>query len=74
MEDFKRVQKSNALSRETVKKLFKVGDEDIVTCMFFEPALGWKTTLKRPWPQGSFGERDTFGTQQHGPLLDIQIQ
>jgi len=41
--------------------------------MFFEPALAWKCTLKRPWEQGSFGERDTFGAQQHAPLLNIVV-
>jgi hypothetical protein len=46
---------------------------DIVTLMFFEPALSWKCTLKRPWEQGSVGERDTFGTQQHAPLLGIMV-
>ncbi|KAF2103748.1 hypothetical protein NA57DRAFT_62618 [Rhizodiscina lignyota] len=73
-EDFKRVRESHALNREIIKSHYKVTDKDIITCMFFEPALGWKCTLKRPWPQGTFGERDTFGTQQHGPLLDIGIK
>ena len=41
--------------------------------MYFDPALAWKCTIKRPWAQGSVGERDTLGTQQHAPLLDIDV-
>lgn len=36
-------------------------------------ALAWKATIKRPWPQGSVGERDTLGTQQHAPLLGVLV-
>ncbi|KAJ5811679.1 hypothetical protein N7474_007980 [Penicillium riverlandense] len=72
-EHFHRVKESGVLNAETIKKLYRALDEDIITLMFFEPALGWKCTLRRSWPQGSFGERDTFGTQQHAPLLSIPI-
>ncbi|KAJ4861295.1 coA-transferase family III domain-containing protein [Trichoderma breve] len=41
--------------------------------MYFKPALAWKCTIKRPWAQGSVGERDTLGTQQHAPLLQIDV-
>lgn len=41
--------------------------------MYFEPALAWKCTIKRPWAQGSVVERHTLGTQQHAPLLQIDV-
>ena len=43
--------------------------------MFFDPALAYKFTLRRPARsvQGSIGENDTFGTQQHASLLDVEI-
>ena len=44
-----------------------------MVCMFFDPARAFKLTLRRNWAQGSVGERDTFGAQQHAPLLDIMI-
>lgn len=70
---YRRARDSDALSRETIKRLYHVENDDIVVLMFFEPALAWKCTLKRPWEQGSYGERDTFGAQQHAPLLSIVI-
>ena len=41
--------------------------------MYFEAALAWKCTIRRPWAQGSVGERDTLGTAQHAPLLGIVV-
>lgn len=70
---FHRVRKANLLTNETVRKLYSVTDDEILTNMYFEPALAWKCTLKRPWAQGSVGERDTLGTQQHAPLLGIEF-
>ncbi|KIW65628.1 hypothetical protein PV04_07870 [Phialophora macrospora] len=72
---WKHVRDSDVLTPDVMKKLYHLADDDILTCMFFEPALGWKCTFKRPTDQlqGSVGERDTFGTQQHAPLLDIEV-
>jgi len=72
-ETYDRVVKSDVLNRERIRKLYRLKDEDIVVLMYFEPALAWKCTFVRPWAQGSVGERDTFGTQQHAPLLDIIV-
>lgn len=70
---FERVKVANVLTNATMRKLYRVPEDEIITNMYFEPALAWKCTIKRPWAQGSVGERDTLGTQQHAPLLDIDI-
>lgn len=70
---YERVKSAGVLTNDTIKRLFRVTDEDIITNMFFQPALAWKCTLRRPWPQGSIGERDTLGAQQYAPLLWIKV-
>lgn len=70
---YHRVAQSGVLTRELVCRLYGVRDEDIVALLFFEPALAFKFTLKRGWAQGSINERDTFGAQQHAPLMTIDI-
>jgi hypothetical protein len=70
---FRRVKESGALDLDVIKKHYHLQKSDVLTYTFFEPALGWKCTFKRPWPQGSIGETDTFGAQQHAPLLTIPI-
>jgi len=70
------VRDSDVLTRAAIAKLYRIDDADITYCSFFEPALAFKFTLIRQdaqGKQGSVGERDTFGAQQHAPLLDIQI-
>ena len=70
---YERVKSSGVLTRELMCRLYGVPDDDIVAFMFFAPALAFKFTLRRGWAQGSVGERDTFGAQQHAPLMDIEI-
>lgn len=70
---YQRVRDANVLGNEAIRRLYGVKNEDIIVNMFYEPALAWKCTIKRPWAQGSIGERDTLGTQQHAPLLNIEV-
>ena len=70
---YARVKECQALYAARMAELYGVGIEDVIVCMFFDPARAFKLTLKRNWAQGSVGERDTFGAQQHAPLLEIVI-
>ena len=72
---YERVKSSGVLSEELICKLYHVKPEDVIANMFFDPALAYKFTLRRPDRslQGSIGENDTFGTQQHAPVLDVEI-
>jgi hypothetical protein len=70
---YEHVKASNAIRIDVLAKSYGVGEQDVVTFMFFDAALAFKLTLRRPANQGSTGERDTFGAQQHAPLLDIDI-
>ncbi|MHA6761422.1 DUF4387 domain-containing protein [Streptacidiphilus sp. PAMC 29251] len=67
------VRDSRALTREGIAALYQVDDTQITYFAFFEPALAFKFTLIRQGDQGGVGERDTFGAQQHAPLLDLPI-
>lgn len=71
---YEKVKASGALTVEGICKLYGVEPDQIVTFMFFDPAKAFKLTLKRSWAQGSVGERDTFGAQQHAPLLDVEVE
>lgn len=70
---YQRVKSSGALEASDLAHRFRVASDDVIVCMFFDPARAFKLTLKRNWAQGSIAERDTFGAQQHAPLLDILI-
>jgi hypothetical protein len=70
---YERIKDSGALQRDKLAKLYHVDPDDIVTFMFFDTARAFKLTIKRPWRQGSIGEKDTFGAQQHVPLMNLRI-
>ena len=70
---YARVRESGVLTEARLAEAYRVPAEDIRVCLFFQPALAFKCTILRRGFQGGPGERDTFGAQQHGPLLDIDI-
>jgi hypothetical protein len=51
-----------------------VDREEITSSFVFEPGMAFKFTLRRPAPQGSIGDSDVYGAQQHAPLLDIPVR
>ncbi|KAJ6481766.1 hypothetical protein C8R45DRAFT_1002972 [Mycena sanguinolenta] len=72
-EAYNAVKEAGVLTREKVKEMYGVSDEDVLVCMWWEPALAWKATLKRDKPSGSFGEVDMYACQMHVPLLYLQV-
>jgi hypothetical protein len=70
---FERVRDSGAVTRASLSALYGVKEDQVTNFQFFEPALAFKLTLRRPRPQGAAGETDTFGAQQHAPLLGLLI-
>lgn len=67
------VCQSGALSREALCRIFRIGPERITDHVRFDPALAIKFTISRSVPSGSPGDGDIFGSQQYGPLLDVEV-
>ncbi|KAK0701306.1 hypothetical protein B0H67DRAFT_614359 [Lasiosphaeris hirsuta] len=71
---YKRVFHSNVLNRKTISSLYDIGDDgDILVCMWWEPALAFKATIRRVAPSGSFRDDDVHGSGFHVPLMYLQI-
>lgn len=70
---YEKVRDSGVLNVAAMAELFQVDSADVRYCGFFEPALAFKLTLVRNGFQGSIGEHDTFGAQQHAPLMEVQV-
>ena len=70
---YERVKATGWFTRERLAALYRVPVDDVYDVVFFDPALAVKATLARQRPQGSIGETDTYGAQQHAPLLDVEI-
>jgi hypothetical protein len=70
---YERVCKSGVLSRAAVCRIFGIDGAEITDFIEFDPALAIKFTIYRRTPSGSPGDADVFGSQQYGPLLDIDV-
>jgi hypothetical protein len=70
---YDRVRERGILSREAVCRIFGIDMAQITDHVAFDPALAIKFTMYRRVPSGSPGDADIFGSQQYGPLLDIEV-
>jgi hypothetical protein len=70
---YDRVRGSGVLSREAVCRIFAIDAVRISDHVAFDPALAIKFTIYRRVPSGSPGDADIFGSQQYGPLLDLDV-
>ena len=70
---YDRVRASEVLSRAAICRIFRIDAAQITDHVEFLPALAIKFTMYRRMPSGSPGDADIFGSQQYGPLLDIEV-
>jgi hypothetical protein len=70
---YNRVRDSGVLSREAVCRIFAIDVAQLTDHVEFDPAMAIKFTMYRRLPSGSPGDADIFGSQQYGPLLDIDL-
>ena len=68
------VCRSGALSPDAVCRIFGIEPSRITDHVQFDPALAIKFTVSRTVPSGSPGDGDIFGSQQYGPLLDVEVE
>jgi hypothetical protein len=73
-DNYNRVVRSEAITKETISKLYRIAPEEITQLVFYKKGLGIKITYNRQISSGTSGDRDVYGAQQHAPLLDIQIR
>jgi len=72
---FRRVAECDVLNTDTVARLYQI-NADKVHIVPYARAKAIKITLPRLWGRngaGSPGDRDVYGAQQHGPLMEIEI-
>ena len=72
---YDRVIRSGALSAAAIAPLYKV-DESLVRIMPFDRVRAIKITIPRrtgTYGSGSAFDRDVYGAQQHGPLVELAI-
>ena len=71
--NYRRVLASNVLSVDLIASLYSVPREQ-VRIIPYDPAYSIKITIPRPYISGDLDDGDTFGGQQYGPLVDLEVR
>lgn len=69
---FERVRASNGFSPSVIALCYGLAPEQ-VRIIPYPPAHALKVVMDRAVIAGTPGDRDVYGAQQHGPLLDLEI-
>ncbi len=72
-EDYRRALASHVLDPARVAALYGV-DASVVRLFCYDQAYALKLVLPRPCPSGDVGDRDIFGGQQYGPLVELPVE
>lgn len=68
---FEKLRAANVITKQTIARLYRIPEEDVLSIVYFPNAKAIKATIVRPLPSGALGERDVYGAQQHAPLVNF---
>ncbi|RXK37323.1 hypothetical protein M231_05389 [Tremella mesenterica] len=71
--EYEWVKQTGVFKAATLAKMYNTKPENVVTCMFFDPARAFKFTIPRPRVEGGFGETDMHAAQEYMPIARLQI-
>ena len=71
---FEAMRKADVINKDVIARLYKIPKEDVLSIVYFPNARAIKATIVRPMPSGALGERDVYGAQQHGPLVEFVFE
>ena len=73
-EMFEKMRAADIINKQTIARLYQIPVEDVLSIVYFPNAKAIKATIVRPLPSGALGERDVYGAQQHGPLVNFTFE
>ena len=71
---FRRLREADVISAQTIARLYRIPESDVIGIVWFPNARAVKATIVRPLPSGALGERDVYGAQQHAPLVNFEFE
>lgn len=63
-----------SITHENIASQFDLARSDVRSIFPVPKGHAIKITLSRPRPQGSHGESDMYGCQQHVPLMNMKVR
>jgi len=69
---YRRVIDAGVLTKESFGRIYRVLEEDILF-VHHDPARAIKISIPRPIFQCDLEDCDTYGGQQYGPLVELEV-
>ena len=70
---YERVKSSGRLTKQAIAALYNLDESELTDFVWFDAAMGLKVTFLRRVASGTVNDRDVYGSQQHAPLMSIEI-
>lgn len=71
---FEMLKKADVINTASIAKLYRIPETDVIGIVYFPNARAIKATIVRPCASGALQERDVYGAQQHGPLVNYTFE
>lgn len=69
---FEKVKNSQKINKQLIQEKYNI-DQDKISIIEYDVGNAIKINLERPISSGDIGDTDVYGSQQHVPLLNIDI-
>ena len=70
---YERAKSSPALTASAIAARYAISEEDVLGIYALDRITAIKISMVRPVPAGDLADSDVYGTQQHVPLLDLEV-
>lgn len=70
---YERVKGSGAITTASIADLYGIPEDDVVGIYEMDRVMAIKISLARPVAAGDLDDADVYGTQQHAPLLELDV-
>jgi len=71
---YDKAKKMNLINQRLICSTYSLAEKSILNIIYFDPARAVKVTVARPVPSGSMGDTDVYGSQQHMPLANAEVE
>lgn len=69
---YEKLKEENTLNKRVFSEIYQA-DERAITFVEYDEAHAFKATIPRKHSSGSPKDGDIMGGQQHGPLVDLEV-
>lgn len=71
---YDKIKRSGLINKALIAELYDLEEQMVSELVFFDQAMGFKVTFARKISSGTVGDRDVYGAQQCGLLMEWEFE